>query len=190
MKKFDLVMGIDPGANGAISHIKNDVVTAVKMPKDFMQIVDYFKHLKSISENPICMIEKVSVRPGDERGGKIFRVQSMMRNYNELINALKVADIKFIEVYPQTWQSVLRLKKKIENEQLDQLWKEAILKSGKESKAARSIQAKIKSKRKNRYKMFAQNIFPEIKCTLANCDALLLLQFAKVQMNINPDYFL
>lgn len=186
--KDQLIIGIDCGANGAISTHYNGKTTVVKMPVEFKKFLKYMKELKTITENIIVFIEKVQMRPSDMQGGKGFNIQKMMNHYTGLINGMDVLDISYIEVHPVTWTNSLKLVRKEEdgvNYRMHRLYKKSPNKYPEELK--KSL-AQIKQARKNRYKKVAQNKFPHIKATLWNCDALLLLYFGFTKIQLDKDY--
>lgn len=169
---YRTLIGIDPGKTGAITHIKLDdkgqaigLPVVVKMP-DYNDLNDYIRLIGSNDiERTLCFIEKLSFRPGDMGGGKAFMIEKMMKNYNYLTAALVANKIGFIEVHPRTWQSQLKL-------------------------TLPRAEAKLETKtiRKNRYKDFAQQQFTTVKCTLWNCDALLIMYFGWTKVQFDRDY--
>jgi hypothetical protein len=186
MKK--LIIGIDCGASGAIAHYYQNKTTVVKMPVEFNKFLAYMKELQTITDDLIVFIEKVQLQPGDMSGGKAFNIQKMLKHYNGLINALQVLGIDYVEVHPKTWISYLALTKK-EEEGIDyNLHRKYKANKKKYEKELAKSFAKIKQVRKNRYKLAAQNKFPLIKCTLWNCDALLVLFFGWKKLQLDPEY--
>lgn len=160
---IDCIIGLDPGASGGLTIWRpNHVIEAKKMPKNLNDIRDYINHLKSIS-SPIIFIEKLGLRAddisiGNDGGvnmGKLYRIQKMMQNYEQLKAIITVCDIPFIQVHPMTWQSRLKLRVR--------------QKGVKESK----------QQRKNRYKQKSSELYPELKATLWNCDATLIMHFGR-----------
>tara|TARA_R110000851_G_scaffold108617_1_gene230071 strand:- start:40668 stop:41306 length:639 start_codon:yes stop_codon:yes gene_type:complete len=195
MKKIkELIIGIDPGASGAIATYSNGTIRAVKMPKEVRDIKsflelqtapfskvmvyiekvqtyrgkknenlkDEFMDLFMIHKDPNVLFDKYEeFREGaDDAPGKKFGINKMLANYTALLTVIKLLDIPFIEVYPISWQTTLNLRMKGE---------------------------KItKTERKNRYKTFSQNCFPELKVNLATSDALCLVQFALTKKMFDP----
>lgn len=113
-------MGIDPGSNGGIVTWRpNHNITAIKMPEDINDIRDYLNHLKTIC-SPIVFLEKLSVRPDDitpgadgVNMGKLYRIQKMMANFEQLKAIISVCDIPFVMAHPMKWQNELKLRAKI-----------------------------------------------------------------------------
>ena len=153
MKNFDAIIGIDPGAAGGIAYSHNGIVKCVKMPKDLNDILQLINYLKTIS-TPIVFIERLTIRPDDvsvqgakANMGKMYRIQKMMQSFEHLKALMEVSDVPYCLVTPMKWQSGLRVK-------------------GEE-----------KADRKRRFKNMAAQLYPEIKPTLWNADALLIMRF-------------
>lgn len=165
--KIDCIVGIDPGVNGGIVTWRpNHNITAIKMPKDINELKDYLLYLKSIC-SPIVFLEKLSVRPDDVtlgadgvNMGKLYRIQKMMANFEQLKAIISVCDIPFVLIAPISWQQKLRIR--IKNED--------------------------KKDRKKRYKDIAQSLYPEIKQTMYSCDATLIMHFGRYMLANNMDW--
>ena len=168
---YKTIIGIDPGSSGGITYSKVEdnklleVPTVIKMPKTFEDMNNSFLSLTEDLDRCLCFIEKVNIRPSDMQGGKAFAMMKMMKNYERLKDALRLNNIGFIEVHPSTWQSYLKLK----------------LPKG---------TVEIKKDRKNRYKLVAQAQYPDIRVTLTNCDALLLLSFGMKKLQQDREYIM
>jgi len=158
--KYDLIIGIDPGKGGGISTLYEGVAKAFKMPYSHQEMKDFFKYLNGVSENSICFLEKVQLRPDDMQGGKAFQIQKMLNHFQQLRTMLFVSEIKYVMVHPRTWQKSLNLL---------------------------SIKNESKNDRKNRYKLSAKNRFKMLKVTLKNCDALLLLSYGFFILKTEPE---
>lgn len=159
--KIDCVIGIDPGANGGLAvYIPNRHTKVLKMPKDNAELADFLKYYAE-NYNPIVFLEKLSVRPDDvavgadgkANMGKIFRIQKLIANYEHLKALIETAGIPYVMVHPRKWMSYLKL----------------VLKGVKEEKA----------ERKRRYQAFAAKQYGDVKVTLWNADALLLMHFGR-----------
>lgn len=169
LPKIDCIIGIDPGANGGIAVWRpNSISTAVKMPQDITSLRDYLLSIKDMSVNPIAFLEKVSIRPDDvmiangtANMGKVYRIQSMMRGYEEIKAMLTLLDIPFVMVHPMKWQSALKL---------------------------RGEKGETKAERKNRYKSIAAKMYPEIKPTLWSADATLIMQYGRWAIVNDPNW--
>lgn len=154
---INAIIGIDPGSSGGIAVYTGDGVRVVRMPKDVERLRDFFAYY-SANYRPIAFLEKLSVRPDDvimqgERAamGKLYRIQRMMANFEQLKATIELAGIPYCLVHPGTWQSKLKLR----------------------------IPGEEKAERKRRYRDMAGEAFPEIKTTLWNADALLIMQFGR-----------
>lgn len=154
---YNCVIAIDPGASGGIAVYYNDFTSAYKMPKDIGELPAFLEHWREIA-NPVVFVEKLSVRPDDisvnsggANMGKLYRIQKMMANYEALKAVITFSHLDMVQVHPLTWQSGLKIRKAGED----------------------------KPERKKRYKEIAQVRYPSIKVTMANCDALLILDYAR-----------
>lgn len=165
--RISAVVGIDPGSNGGIVTWRpNQNITAIQMPKDINELKDYLLYLKSIC-SPIVFLEKLSVRPDDVtlgadgvNMGKLYRIQKMLANFEQLKAIITVAEIPFVLIAPISWQQKLRIR--IKNED--------------------------KKDRKKRYKDIAQSLYPEIKQTMYSCDATLIMHFGRYILRNNPGW--
>lgn len=165
--KIDTVIGIDPGANGSIAVWSAGYNTKViKMPKDVRDLRDFLAYYAD-NFKPIVFLEKLSVRPddvmveGDKAAmGKLYRIQRMMANYEHLKALIETAGMPYVMVHPMTWQTKLCLR--IKNED--------------------------KPERKRRYREIAAKTYPNIKVSLWNADALLILHFGRWALNNEPNW--
>lgn len=169
--KIDCIIGIDPGANGGIVKWRpNEKVTAMQMPKDLTELRNYLEYLKTIC-SPIVFLEKLSVRPDDitpgadgVNMGKLYRIQKMLANFEQLKAIIAVCDIPFVMVHPMKWQNELKLRAKTTRKKEE------------------------KNERKRRYKEIAGNLYPELKPTLWNADATLIMHFGRYILHNNPGW--
>lgn len=165
------VVGIDPGIKGGIvTWCPNHDIKAIKMPKDINELKDYLLYLKSIC-SPIVFLEKLSVRPNDVtlgadgvNMGKLYRIQKMMANFEQLKAIIAVCDIPFVIVHPMKWQNELKLRAKTTRKKEE------------------------KNERKRRYKEVAGNLYPELKPTLWNADATLIMHFGRYILHNDPGW--
>ena len=165
MNSKQTVIGIDPGASGGIAIYQNKRIQAVKMPNDVYEMQQYFNHIKETYDHVIVFIEKVQAYgKEDDLPGKKFAINKMLANYQQVLTVIKLAGFRFIEVYPISWQTTLGLK------------------------LPKSFGAETKTERKNRYKIYAQDSFPELKVNLSTCDALCLVLFAIVKIENDSDW--
>lgn len=117
--RISAVVGIDPGVNGGIVTWRpNEKITAIHMPKDLTELRNYLEYLKTIC-SPIVFLEKLSVRPDDitpgadgVNMGKLYRIQKMLANFEQLKATISVCDVPFVMVHPMKWQNELKLRVK------------------------------------------------------------------------------
>ena len=158
--KIDTILGIDPGMGGAIAMWRDNKISTVYMPKTLKDLNDYLHYVEEISEDPIVFVEHVQMRPQDSQGGKQFGIVKMLKQYHQLESYIKSNHLALIPAYPITWQT--RLKIHIKGEDYQQ--------------------------RKKRFKEIAQEWNPDIKVTLKNCDALLILKFGRFMLQNDPKW--
>lgn len=159
--KCNVCIGIDPGKQGGIAvFIPGEQVKTVRMPKDLRDLRDFFAYYAE-TYKPIVFLEKLSVRPDDitpgtdgkPNMGKLFRIQKMMANFEQLKALIETAGIPYVMVHPQKWISTLKLR----------------VNGVKEEKADR----------KRRYAKRAAELYPGVKVTLWNSDAILICHFGR-----------
>ena len=154
------IIGIDPGGAGGIAvFIPGCNVKVAKMPKDVRNLRDFFEYYAE-NYKPIVFIEKLSVRPDDvimkddkAAMGKLYRIQHMMANYEHLIAMIETFEIPYVRVHPISWQTKLKLR--VKGEKIE------------------------KAQRKRNYQNKAASLYPEVKVTLWNADALLIMHFGR-----------
>ena len=167
--KINCVIGVDPGANGGIAiFIPGQNAKVVKMPKDISRLSDLFDYYAEYYK-PIVFLEKLSVRPDDvavngtkPNMGKMYRIQQMMANYERLKLTIENAGVPYVLVHPMSWQTSLKLRVRGEHEE--------------------------KADRKRRYQEHAGKLYPGIKVTLWNADALLLMHFGRWALVNNTEW--
>lgn len=167
--KINCVIGVDPGASGGIAvFIPGQLTKAVKMPKDVKELRDFFAYYAE-NYKPIVFLEKLSVRPDDvavqgDRAamGKLYRIQKMMANFEHLKAIIETSGIPFVLVHPASWQTKLKLRER-----------------------GTHIE---KSVRKHIYQRKAADLYPEVKATLWNADALLLMHFGRWALVNEPQW--
>jgi hypothetical protein len=112
-------------------------------------------------------IEKVQLYGGgDDAPGKKFAIQKMLANYEQVLTVIKLAGLRYVEVYPITWQTTCGLKRY----------------------KVPGVREETKTERKKRYKEYAQECFPEVKVNLKTSDALCLIQFALLKIQNDIDW--
>lgn len=142
-------IGIDPGSQGGIAVMYGTVVETYKM-RTFMELYHLFKNFNP--QNSLVMVERVGAWQSDaDIPGKSVRIAKMISGYQQILDALEMAELSYIQVVSYSWQKQMKVWRKAE-EQAD---------------------------RKKRFKEIASQIFQKagIKPTLWNADALLLVNF-------------
>lgn len=139
-----ILIGIDPGRAGGLVSLDGNgkALQVVKMPETMGGILQFFQQYSN--DDAVCYLEKVHARPGDG-AASMFKFG---QGFGWLQMALLAANIKTIEVLPNTWMRGLGIKSKKKDE--------------------------TKTAYKNRLKFVAEQLFPDQKVTLWNSDALLI----------------
>lgn len=158
--RINCVIGIDPGVNGGIAiYIPGQNTKVAKMPKDVSDLRDFFAYYVE-NYKPIVFLEKLSVRPDDvmvqgDRAamGKMYRIQKLMANYEHLKALAETSGVPYVMVHPMTWQTGLNLRIRGQHED--------------------------KADRKRRYQDHAGKLYPGVRVTLWNADALLIMHFGR-----------
>lgn len=161
--KYDCIIGIDPGTNGGLAiWIEGQNVQTIKMPTKLIDLREYFQCIKRVSDHPIIFLEKLQLRHDDisVNPGKAFRIQKLMMAFQQLKDFIEVEGIPYCLVHPISWQSYLKLR----------------------------LEGEDKKDRKNRYKSVASYYYPEVKVTLWNSDAILLMHFGWLKQKYDPNW--
>lgn len=156
--KTKVIIGIDPGAQGAIAiyNGRTDEITVHKMPKKITPLKEI---LQENLNDQFVFLERVSPWKGDiHTPGKMFGINKMMENYTMLRMVIEEMDIPFVYTSPNTWQKTIRRKG--------------------ESKEAR----------KRRFRDMAQKIYPTVRATLWNADALLIMNYGRIMASYNLNW--
>lgn len=146
----DKYVAIDPGANGALVVFdRHKILQIYKLSKN-----DTFTVLRDIIPmNSIAYIENIRLWTSDvNRVGKVFRLQSLIRQHERLKCAVRLNCIGYVDVEPKEWQKSYGLVANVKG-----------------------------AEKKNRHKKMA-GLMPEnkgIKITLTNVDAILLARWAQ-----------
>lgn len=162
MKTFDTIIGIDPGRSGGLAKYRAGYVDTIRMPKDIADLQPFFQNIKDISVNPIIFLEKVQLRADDikDNPGKAFRIQNMLMDFQRLKDYIEIVGIPYVLIHPLSWQSTLKIRK----------------------------QGEEKKDRKNRYKSVAEYYYPNVKATLWNADAILIMHAGRVKLEYDPTW--
>ena len=149
--KYEITIGIDPGANGGIAWIDYNGKACVEKIPDTLQ--DLWELLCDITSYPKSSIDGRSYKAYIEQVASspqmgVVSAFSFGRGYGNLEMALTAVGIPFERVRPQVWQKAL----------------------GCMTKGDKNV-----SKRK------AQELFPDRKITHATADALLIAYYGTKQ---------
>jgi len=154
---------IDPGLSGAIACRVDEKVHVFKMPdtpKEFYVLILSLKN-----KNDFCWIEQVGTyMPGNSGPAAV----TFARHCGQIDMALIAAGISHDTVMPKKWEYFITGKPNYPKIPKDT---PAIVK--------RKILAQRKSERKNKIKAKMQCLYPDIKVTLTNADALGILTWAE-----------
>lgn len=157
------IFGVDPGiSNGSIAKYSGSGYEITPMYRDFNDLFDFWRAQKENCNNPLIFLENITTFSKDygdkESVGRAFGLDKLKRHYTELRSAIKAAGIPYVEVMAVHWQRYLQIQIKGEDYRT----------------------------RKKRYQDIAVEMFPSIKVTQKNCDALLLVEFAKRKLKYEP----
>ena len=149
--KYEITIGIDPGANGGIAWIDYNGKACVEKIPDTLQ--DLWELLCDITSYPKSSIDGRSYKAYIEQVASspqmgVVSAFSFGRGYGNLEMALTAAGIPFERVRPQVWQKALGCMTK---------------------------------GNKNVSKSKAQELFPDRKITHATADALLIAHYGTKQ---------
>lgn len=153
--KVNIVIGIDPGKQGGIAIYErgSESIKTIKMPETAEDMAALFSHYAE-NYRPIAFLEKLNVHRDDVSiPGKIFGIQKLMANFEQLKAALELSGVPYCLVHPLSWEHRLGLR----------------VKGLKEEKA----------ERKRRYAAYAGRLYPLHRVTLWNADAILLMHFGR-----------
>ena len=166
-----MIIAIDPGASGAVVVDLNGEVESFTMPvtrRDCFALADKLVR-KIFPARPVVYTERITGFVAGAGAGQMFKFGEVVERIN---CAFEFAGCRMIEVAPQKWQKHIGVGHAV-------LIKPELNATPQTKQAARAANAKLKRGRKNQYKAEAQRRFPEVKVTLVNADALLLLEYGR-----------
>ena len=140
-------IAIDPGKSGGIAWKLAYGAAAVKMPATEPEICEKLKEIYYHLDKPTCIVEEVGGYIGRPQPGSAMFVFG--RNFGFILGTLSCLGARIVLVRPQKWQSFLCMGTSEGNRTA---WK-------------------------NKLKVKAQNLYPNIDVTLSTSDALLLLEY-------------
>lgn len=151
---MNTIIAIDPGKSGGLAVRHHDgAVTTEKMPPTVRDLIELLEeivrnHYRDELETPVAIVEDVPSFAGKaQSGSSAFKLG---KNVGQIDGVLQCLNLRLEKVRPQKWQKELGL--------------------GTRNGASTT---EWKNKLKNR----AQELRPELKLTLATCDAVLLLEW-------------
>jgi hypothetical protein len=156
MHAHSLYVGIDPGASGAICVLPDKVrkpedVLILRMPDNDQELLDYFEWVAG--HQCQAVVEQVGGYAGSAHPGS--RMFKFGMNYGAVRMALAARGIPYECKVPRVWQSYLSIPPRDKKGgETDPMFK-------------RRLRAK------------AQQLFPKVKVTLQNCDAILLAEYCR-----------
>lgn len=175
------LVALDPGVLGGLAVLINGEVTLHKMPetpRDLCDILDAAQSDSLLSATPLKVyLEKVQGFIGEEGGMPGSRAFTFGESFGIIQGIIVHAKIPYEMVRPQQWQKGLGLPPcgRVRGTYTPQMTNEQV-KS--EKLRVGQINGRLKNDHKNRLKQLAQQFYPYQKVTLANCDSLLILQWA------------
>ena len=156
---IDCIIGIDPGKSGGIAVWRpKKKVEVIKMPADLFELSQWFEYMKGVCK-PLVFVEKVQLRPDDvnDNPGKAFRVQKLLSEFEKLKTIITMCGIPFVLAHPLKWQNELKLR----------------------------IKGEEKPERKKRIQRAAAECYKDVKVTLWNADALMIMHFGRYMLQNN-----
>jgi hypothetical protein len=142
-------IGIDPGMGGGIALIDGDTIDAIKMPPE-SDIAGMLKALCIEDNKPVGIAYIEDIPKGFAGMVNQSAMAKLHRNYGFCLGVLAALRIEHHLVRPQLWQ-----------------------------KGIPGVQGKKGVERKRALKDHACRIFPNVKVTLKNCDALLIANWGR-----------
>lgn len=153
---------------------------AHKMPDSPRGICDLIEPLcqpKGFQQNAAAYVEEVGgyIGGAGAPGSAMF---NFGEGYGVIQGILTVLRIPYTLVRPQRWQKELGLgnKEKVRAEKIC-----GGIITTEERKRVAALKSAAKKEWKNKLKARAEREYPHLKVTLANCDALLILSYGKLQ---------
>jgi len=180
------LIAIDPGVTGGIAVLSTGTVLradaeAYKMPetcKDLHELLLNACYGGAMSGEPFVVsrmntrvyVEEVSGFIGKRQPGS--RMFNFGRGYGQIEGILTAMRVPYVMVRPQAWQRALNIPKTSREKvpgTVDDL----------ERLSIESGNTQAEREHKHVMRELAQRLYPTLKVTLGNCDALLLLEYAR-----------
>lgn len=146
------IIAIDPGKNGAICVREgSEIIDIVKMPETCADLRDCIESVVSASALDNIEVIAYLEQVSAMPGQGVTSMFTFGNQFGHLEQVLADFRVRTIKVRPQAWQKVLSLN---------------------------SVKDKSKADHKRRLKDYAQQLFPSVKVTSVNQDALLISEYA------------
>lgn len=146
------IIAIDPGKNGAICVREgSEIIDVVKMPETCADLRDHIEAVVSASALENIEVIAYLEQVSAMPGQGVTSMFTFGNQYGHLEQVLADFRVRTIKVRPQVWQKALSLN---------------------------SVKDKSKADHKRRLKDYAQQLFPSVKVTSVNQDALLISEYA------------
>lgn len=172
------LIAIDPGVSGGIAVSIGTQTRCHKMPGTQADILtalkSYISGMPELASNCVCYIEQLPKYVGDNVPSSTIFV--MAENYGFILGVLQTLGVRTITVTPQAWQKALGLGTK-------GLKKVAPGAGIEERSAVKRHNQEAKAEWKRKLREHAQRRYPHLAATLATADALLILDYGKMQEN-------
>lgn len=151
-----MIIAIDPGKNGAlVLRNGNEILSVDAMPDTCTDLSDLLDRYKCISIQENSRLTAYLEQVHAMPGQGTVSMFTFGQGFGHLEQALADFRIRTVKVQPNAWQTALSL----------------------------SSKGKTKREHKNILKQKAQELFPDIKITLANADALLISEYGQIKEN-------
>ena len=148
-----MIIAIDPGKNGGlVLRSKNEIISVDAMPSTCMDLTELLEQYKALSIKSNESLTAYIEIVHSMPGQGTVSMFTFGQGFGHLEQALADFRIRTVKVQPNAWQTALSL----------------------------SSKGKTKREHKNVLKQRAQELFPQIKVTLANADALLISEYAQL----------
>jgi hypothetical protein len=174
-----MIVAVDPGASGGIAILREDhSVISTKMPETDKDIIDWIQNNCGVVViEKKAVIEKVNGFIGEgQPGSAMFTFGD---NCGFIRGVIMTMHFSVELMRPQDWQKILGLGNR---EHARCVLHKGSFGYDEEKKKVSLLNAQYKRNWKNKLKEKAQQLFPSQKVTLANADALLILEaFRRIQ---------
>lgn len=165
--KDTIMLAIDPGLSGGMAWEKDDKVYIESMPKTPKDIFELLENISGSFHTIKCYIEKAGTYVSGNSGPAAAK---FARHCGMLEGFLIALGISYQEILPSVWQQNF-----IGKPNYPKIPKEI------QGNARKRVLAQRKKERKNKIKIRAQALYPDLKITLATSDALGILSYLTSQ---------